>query len=84
MFSFVKMLMHKTPYSKLTKYMETAKKNLVKELPAVTRQMPSSNPASRCIYIIHKSAVKTFKKQGFYHSKYKTGRIYDCSIYLKG
>lgn len=42
--------MHKTPYIKLSKYMETAKKNLAKKVPAVTRQLPSSNPALRCIY----------------------------------
>lgn len=71
-FTFVKMLMHRTPYSKVTKYMETAKKNLVKDLPAVTGQLLSSNPASRCIYIILKSAVQILKKEGFYHSRYKT------------
>lgn len=64
--------------------METAKKNVVKELPAVARQLPSSNPASRGIYIILKSAVQTFKKGGFYHSKYKAGKRYGCSVYLKG
>lgn len=70
-FTFVKMLMHRTPYSKVTKYMETAKKSLVKDLP-VTGQLLSSNPASRCIYIILKSAVQILKKEGFYHSRYKT------------
>lgn len=83
-FTFVKMLMHKAPHSKITKYMETAKKNLVKDLPAVTGQLPSSNPTSRCIYIILKFAVQILKKEGFYPSKYNTDRRYDCSIYLKG
>lgn len=36
------------------------------------------------IYIILKSTVQILKKDGFYHSKYKTVRESDCSIYLKG